>query len=98
MDFDPFPQFATQLQQAGYEDVEQVQKVVPLGTWPKDRALKTRGRYFMAQFLAHALETYSLALFTRAAGWSTDRVYSLLNGVAEEVSTNKMHLYTKLYV
>lgn len=52
----------------------------------------------MAQFLAHALETYSLALFTRAAGWTTDQVYALLNGVSEEVSSNKMHLYTKLYV
>ncbi|KJF60967.1 methyltransferase [Coccidioides immitis RS] len=94
LEFDPFPQCAGRLQQAGFQDVEAVERVVPIGTWPKDKALKTRGRYFMAQLLGNALETYTLSLFTRTAGWTPDEVYTLLNGVTEEVSRNKMHLYT----
>ncbi|KMU81947.1 hypothetical protein CISG_09409 [Coccidioides immitis RMSCC 3703] len=50
----------------------------------------------MAQLLGNALETYTLSLFTRTAGWTPDEVYTLLNGVTEEVSRNKMHLYTHL--
>ncbi|EFW16961.1 conserved hypothetical protein [Coccidioides posadasii str. Silveira] len=84
LEFDPFPQCAGRLQQAGFQDVEAVERVVPIGTWPKDKALKTRGRYFMAQLLGNALETYTLSLFTRTAGWTPDEVYTLLNGVAEE--------------
>ncbi|WEW59053.1 hypothetical protein PRK78_004521 [Emydomyces testavorans] len=98
IDFDPIPRCPGLLRQAGFQDVELTEKVVPIGTWPKDKKLKTRGRYFMAQFLGHALETYTLALFTRTAGWTTDEVYDLIGGVAEEMSTNKMHLYTHLCV
>ncbi|KAI1949313.1 hypothetical protein LOZ04_005915 [Ophidiomyces ophidiicola] len=94
IELDPFPRYADWLQDAGFQNVDQVEKVVPIGTWPKDRVLKTRGRYFMAQFLNSGLETYTLSLFTRCAGWQPEDVHSLLGGVVEEVSSNKMHLYT----
>ncbi|KAI1913108.1 hypothetical protein LOZ65_005865 [Ophidiomyces ophidiicola] len=94
IELDPFPRYADWLQDAGFQNIDQVEKVVPIGTWPKDRVLKTRGRYFMAQFLNSGLETYTLSLFTRCAGWQPEDVHSLLGGVVEEVSSNKMHLYT----
>ncbi|EEP76784.1 predicted protein [Uncinocarpus reesii 1704] len=86
MDFDPFPRCAPRLRQVGFQSIEQTEKVVPIGTWPKDKKLKARGRYFMAQLLGNALETYSLSLFTRVAGWTPDEVYALLDDVAEEVA------------
>lgn len=86
------------MSETGFEEVEVVDSVVPVGTWPKDRTLKARGRYFMAQFLDHALETYSVALFVRVGGWKHEDMMALINDVAREIRTNKMHIYTHLYV
>ncbi|DAA78596.1 TPA_exp: Uncharacterized protein A8136_4572 [Trichophyton benhamiae CBS 112371] len=93
-EFDVFPFFAGWLRDGGFIEVEETEKVMPLGTWPKDKKLKMRGRYFMAQFLGHAMESYSTSLFTRVGGWSADDLWKLLNNVTEEVRSNKMHIYS----
>ncbi|EZF10645.1 hypothetical protein H112_08095 [Trichophyton rubrum D6] len=93
-EFDVFPFFAGWLRDGGFIEVEEMEKVMPLGTWPKDKKLKMRGRYFMAQFLGHAMESYSTSLFTRVGGWSADDLWKLLNNVTEEVRSNKMHIYS----
>ncbi|KAK2873334.1 hypothetical protein FQN49_002430 [Arthroderma sp. PD_2] len=93
-EFDIFPNVAGWMRDAGFTEVEETEKVVPLGTWPKDKKLKTRGRYFMAQFLCHALESYSISLFTRFGGWSADDLLKLLNSATKELSSNKMHIYS----
>ncbi len=41
--FDIAPRLPALLEEAGFRDVELTQKVVPLGTWPKDRTLKELG-------------------------------------------------------
>lgn len=82
--------------QSGFQDVEESEKIVPVGTWPKDRRLKQRGRYFVAQVLDHALDSYTPALFTRGGGWNEEDMLSLLEGVKREMKSNKMHLYTHL--
>jgi hypothetical protein len=83
---------------AGFTDIETVEKPMPFGPWPKDKDLKHRGRLFLAQFVQHGLETYSSGLFTRAGGWNHTDLRKLLSGVTQEVVKNKMHLYTHLYV
>jgi hypothetical protein len=92
--FDVTPRLPDMLREAGFEDVRLVQKVVPLGTWPKDPALKEIGRWFRMQFLEMALEAYSLALFTRVGGWKNEEVQVLFAKVREELKTNRIHLYT----
>ncbi|KAJ4265099.1 hypothetical protein NW762_005345 [Fusarium torreyae] len=94
MGFDIAPKLPDMLKEAGFEDVDFVQKVVPMGTWPKDPKLKEVGRWFRVQFLEMALEAYSLALFTRAGGWSNEEAQVLFAKVREELKTNKIHLYT----
>ncbi|KAK2741587.1 hypothetical protein FQN57_005570 [Myotisia sp. PD_48] len=93
-EFDIFPKVAGWLRDAGFTDVDEVEKVVPVGTWPKDKKLKDRGRYFIAQFLSNGLETFSTSLLTRVGGWSADEMWKLLNSVSEEVKSNKLHIYT----
>ncbi|EEH44098.2 uncharacterized protein PADG_00387 [Paracoccidioides brasiliensis Pb18] len=92
--FDVFPEFRGWAYNAGFVDVDTSEKIVPAGTWPRDRNLKRRGAYFMAQLLDFALDSYSVALFTRGGGWHEEEVRGLLNGVKAELRTNKMHLYT----
>lgn len=92
--FDITPQLPQMLEEAGFEDVELTQRIVPMGTWPKDPALKEIGRWFRVQFLEGAIEAYTLALFTRAGNWKNEEVQVLLALVRDELKSNKVHLYT----
>ena len=92
--FDISPKLPGMLKSEGFQDVDMMQKIVPLGTWPRDPALKEVGRWFRVQFLEMALEAYTLALFTRAGGWSNEEVQVLLALVRQELRTNRVHLYT----
>ncbi|PGH13640.1 hypothetical protein AJ79_03488 [Helicocarpus griseus UAMH5409] len=92
--FDVFPEFAGWVRDSGFVEIDTSEKIVPAGTWPRDQNLKRRGTYFMAQLLDFALDSYSVALFTRGGGWDEEDVRTLLNGVKAELRTNKMHVYT----
>lgn len=81
------------LQDLHFSDVKRVDRVVPLGTWPKDHSLKRLGAFFRLQFLEMALEAYTLALFTRNS-WTEAETQVLLARVREEIKTNSMHIYT----
>ncbi|KAK2747892.1 hypothetical protein FQN55_004769 [Onygenales sp. PD_40] len=94
--FDVFPNFRGWVQDAGFTEIDTAEKIVPAGTWPRDRNLKRRGAFFMAQLLDFALDSYSVALFTRGGGWQDEDIRNLLGGVKDELRTNKMHLYTHL--
>ncbi|PGH21355.1 hypothetical protein AJ80_03272 [Polytolypa hystricis UAMH7299] len=98
VDFDVFPNFNGWIREAGFAEVEEIEKVVPIGTWPKDRRLKMRGRFFALQVLDLALDSYSPALFCRGGGWSEEEMRSLLEGMKREIKSNKLHLYTHLFV
>ncbi|KAJ4314004.1 hypothetical protein N0V84_009111 [Fusarium piperis] len=92
--FDIAPEIPGMLREAGFEHVEFTQKVVPMGTWPNDPKRKEIGRLFRVQFVEMALEVYSLALFSRAGGWSNEEAQALFTNVREELKSNQIHLYT----
>ncbi|OJJ34531.1 hypothetical protein ASPWEDRAFT_185016 [Aspergillus wentii DTO 134E9] len=92
--FDLFPEYQGMLKEATFENINVVEQVCPIGTWPKDRRLKDIGRYFRLQFLEGAVDSYSMALFTRLGGWSKEEVEVLLAHVRTEIKENKMHVYT----
>ncbi|KAL0932360.1 Phosphoethanolamine N-methyltransferase 1-like protein 2 [Colletotrichum truncatum] len=96
--FDIVPALPEMLTAEGFERVNLIQKVVPMGTWPKGRELKEIGRWFRVQFLEMALEAYTLALFTRAGNWKNEDVQVLLALVRQELKSDKIHLYTYTYV
>jgi hypothetical protein len=92
--FDNFPKFQGLLDKAGFDTVRTHEEVCPIGTWPKNPRLKEIGRYFRVQFIEGAVDSYSLALFTRFGGWSTMETEVLLAHVRAEIKSNKMHVYT----
>ncbi|KKY18340.1 putative phosphoethanolamine n [Phaeomoniella chlamydospora] len=94
MIFDMFPNFAGLLRGGRFENVEVFEQPCPIGVWPKDKKLKEMGRAFRASFLDGALDSFSLALFTRFADWTPEEVQVLLAHVREEIRSNKMHVYT----
>ncbi|KAK5098609.1 hypothetical protein LTR70_002497 [Exophiala xenobiotica] len=94
LEFDPFPQMPDLLRQGGFINVLATERPCPIGTWPKDKKLKEIGRFFKHQFINMAVDSYSLALFTRIGGWSEAETQILLARVRDEFKGNKMHLYT----
>ena len=47
--------------------------------------------------MLEGMEGYTLALFTRALGWTADEVGIFLAGVRKELADRKLHLYVKYY-
>lgn len=97
LDFDPFPQYAEWLRQAGFENVIEDERPCPIGGWPKDKRLKEIGKVFKYQFLTGAIDSYSLALFTRLGGWSVEEATVFLANVRSEFGNKHQkagHVYT----
>jgi hypothetical protein len=66
---------------------------VPVGGWPKDPKAKEIGRYERLHML-DAVEPYSLALFTRALGWSKEEVEVLVAHVRSDFANPQYHLFS----
>lgn len=98
MNFDAFPTLPSVVDSLGaskrFHNVRTVEKLVPFGSWPKDRKLKEIGKYFKYQFLESGLDAYTLALFTRVGQWQELEIKALLARVRQEMNSGKMHLYT----
>ena len=94
LDFDPFDSISGWLNGAGFANVTATQYPCPIGSWPKDKKLKEIGKIFKYQFLTGAVDSYSLAMFTRAGGWSIEETQVLLAEVRNEFTKSKMHVYT----
>jgi SAM-dependent methyltransferase len=94
LQFDVFPALPSMAERLPFENIRTVEKVCPLGSWPKDKSLKEIGRWFKVQFLDMALEAYTLALFSRQGGWQDLEIRALLAKVREEMAEGKMYIYT----
>lgn len=51
MDFDPTPKVPGMLEEVGFEDVHMESRIIPVGPWPKNKALKTLGSYYLSHML-----------------------------------------------
>ncbi|RMJ29068.1 Methyltransferase [Aspergillus sp. HF37] len=84
------------MESAGFKNVREDIYKVPLSPWAKDPKMKELGAYQQVNML-EGMETYTLALFTRVLGWSTESVQVFLSEVWKEVVNRKLHLYGKFY-
>ncbi|KIW04441.1 hypothetical protein, variant [Verruconis gallopava] len=93
LEFDQMPKMSGWVKEAGFTDIQEVEKLIPIGTWAKDKRLKEIGMYYLVHLLI-GMEHYSIALFTRN-GWLAEEVQVLLAKVRNELLSNKFHTYTK---
>lgn len=94
MDFNPIPKIAGWLSDAGFEEVEEHDEIVPIGPWPRDRRLKDIGRYFLSNMLEGGVENYTLMLFTKA-GWDETSVHAMLGEVRKDLNNPRIHAFTR---
>jgi len=59
--------------------------------------MKEIGRYNLCSLLI-AVESYSLALFTRVLGWSNEETQVFLAGVRKDLKNRAVHSYCNLHV
>ncbi|KAJ5140513.1 hypothetical protein N7448_003921 [Penicillium atrosanguineum] len=85
------------LVEAGFEDVRDEVYKVPSSAWSRDPVQKQIGRYNLCSLLM-AVESYSLALFTRVLGWSNNETQVFLAGVRRDLRNPDVHTYCNLHI
>ena len=83
------------MEEAGFVDVEEHILKLPVGSWPKDPRLKKVGM-FESINMQEGLEGLSIKVFTRALGWSVERVQMFLMDVRKQVKNRHVHSYYNL--
>lgn len=81
---------------AGFVDVQQELRKLPIGPWPKDPKLKELGRYQAIQE-SKVIDSYTPKLFEYALGWSADEIQVLMAQVKNELRDPAIHLYLPVY-
>jgi len=83
--------------EAGFVDVVERQFAWPSNTWPKGRKQKEIGYTTMTNSLK-GLSAVSMAVFTRAYGWSAEEVEVYLGPVKRDIQDKSIHAYYPIYV
>ncbi|KEZ42062.1 Uncharacterized protein SAPIO_CDS6479 [Scedosporium apiospermum] len=78
---------------AGFEDVVEEVKRIPIGIWAKDPVLKELGRFEQIH-MQMSVESHTPALFTRVWGYTNEQVQVLIEGVKREFRSRDHHLIT----
>ncbi|RMJ27592.1 Methyltransferase [Aspergillus sp. HF37] len=81
---------------AGFRNVKEDVYKIPVNPWAKDRKMKEIGRYQQVN-MVEGMEAYSMALFTRVLGMTSEEVQVFFAGVRQELVDRSLHLYAKFY-
>ena len=94
---DAIPKVQQMMKDAGFIDVVALPKKWPTNTWPKDSHHKEIGLWALENF-RWGCESMSLALFTRALGWTADEVKVFMALVRADLKNRKYHAYWNFWV
>ncbi|KAI5843100.1 S-adenosyl-L-methionine-dependent methyltransferase [Morchella snyderi] len=84
------------VEEAGFVDVQLHVKKQPLGGWPKNPGLKKVGQYLQI-CCETGFEAYSMALFTRVLGMTSEEVMRLVAGSINDIRDRKIHSYINFF-
>ncbi|KAG6054090.1 hypothetical protein E4U17_004064 [Claviceps sp. LM77 group G4] len=88
---------AGKMQQAGFMNVTERVFHVPIGTWPKNKLLKTVGLYWRT-ILLDGLQAIAMGPLTRGLRWHREQVEMLLMEVRQAYHDNNALMYMPLHV
>jgi hypothetical protein len=88
---------AQHLKDAGFVNVEEKIFKIPLGTWPKNKTLKTIGLY-LRSVIYDGLQGVSLGPFTRGLKWTPQEVEVYLIDVRRALMDSSTHAYIPFHV
>ncbi|KAF2008623.1 S-adenosyl-L-methionine-dependent methyltransferase [Aaosphaeria arxii CBS 175.79] len=85
------------MKDSGYVDIVATPVKWPINTWPRDARYKELGRWVLENF-SWGCESMSLALFTRALGWSQEEVQVFMAAVRTDLRTRRYHAYWNFWI
>jgi hypothetical protein len=85
------------MHRAGFTNVTERVLHVPIGTWPKNKVLKTVGLYWRT-ILLDGLQAIALGPLTRGRGWTRGQVELLLIEVRRAYFDNAPLMYMPFHV
>lgn len=88
---------AAMMHEAGYMNVTERVLHVPIGTWPKNKVLKTVGLYWRT-ILLDGLQAIALGPLTRGLGWNAAQVELFLMDVRRAYMDNGALMYMPLHI
>jgi SAM-dependent methyltransferase len=86
-----------EMNDAGFENIQQYCFKWPVGSWPKRKDLKQLGRLVYAH-IDTGLENWTLRLLTSVLGWRPEEVYVLCANVRQDFRNQKVHAIHKMCV
>jgi len=87
----------TMMRESGFINVQEKILHVPIGTWPKNKVLKTVGLYWRT-ILLDGIQAIALGPLTRGCGWSREEVELFLVKVRRAYNDNSCLAYMTLHV
>lgn len=90
------PNYRGWMIELGFEDVKEKIFEVPINTWPKGRKQKELGLWWQAD-LMDALGA-SMAILTRAMGWTPEQVELHLVQVRKDIKNRGVHGYMPIHI
>ncbi|KAI8405781.1 hypothetical protein FOFC_13242 [Fusarium oxysporum] len=85
-------EFKDMMAEAGFTEIVDRRFKWPTNHWPKDKKYKELG-VWNNENIAIALESLTIAPFTRAHGWSVEEVHTFLSSVRKDLNNPKIHGY-----
>ncbi|KAK3396441.1 S-adenosyl-L-methionine-dependent methyltransferase [Sordaria brevicollis] len=85
------------MREAGYENVTERVLQIPIGTWPKNKVLKTVGLYWRT-ILLDGIQAIALGPMTRGLRWSREQVEMFLIQVRKAYHDNSALLFMPLHI
>lgn len=95
--FEDTDTFKDTMTEIGFVDVVETQLKWPTNRWPEDEKDKEIGAWSNGNANI-AVESLTMAPFTRAYGWTGEEVRSFLADVRKELNDPKIHAYWTMYV
>ncbi|KAI6088454.1 S-adenosyl-L-methionine-dependent methyltransferase [Hypoxylon rubiginosum] len=86
---------ASMMRQCGYVNVTEKVFHIPIGTWPKNKTLKSVGLYWKT-ILLDGIQAIALGPMTRGLQWNREQVETFLVDVRRGYHDNSMLLYMPL--
>ncbi|KAG8360291.1 hypothetical protein FVEN_g2194 [Fusarium venenatum] len=83
------------MEKAGFVDIVDTRFKWPLNPWPKDKKYKELGTWNNANSM-DAIESLTLAPFSRAHGWSREEVEMFLVEVRKDLNNRQIHAYNPI--
>ncbi|KAK4031944.1 hypothetical protein C8A01DRAFT_20919, partial [Parachaetomium inaequale] len=88
---------AAMMRDVGFVNVTERVLQIPIGTWAKNKVLKTVGLYWRT-ILTDGIQAIALGPLTRGCGWSREQVELFLIEVRKAYMDNSMLAYMPLHI